>query len=279
MHPRDLRYALRSLSRARGFAIAVILTLGLGIGANTAIFSVVRAVLLKPLPHRDGERLVYLRHSIDGPGGENIVFSVPEILDFRTGAKSFGGIAEYSQMQYTLQGDNDAVRMNVGLVTGNYFDVMGLKPVIGRLTQASDDGTGVPPVMVLTHEYWNKRFGADPAIIGKQVKLDGRSVMVIGVVEPHPSFPQQMDAIMNMVISEHHTSAMMVQGRTHRMTEMIARLAPGATIQQARNEVAAVTQRVHQEFKEAYDPGSNHRVTSSPSRKFSASAPGSRCGS
>src|SRR5688572_1341947 len=96
MFLRDLKYALRSLLRARGFAIAVVLTLGLGIGANTAIFSVVRGVLLRPLPHRDGDRLVYLRHSVNGPGGEDINFSVPEILDFREGAKSLGGIAEYS---------------------------------------------------------------------------------------------------------------------------------------------------------------------------------------
>ena len=94
----ELRYALRSLARARGFAIAVVLTLGLGIGANTAIFSVVRGVLLKPLPYRDGDRLVYLRQSINGPGGEDIAFSVPEILDFRNGAKTLGGIAEYSGM-------------------------------------------------------------------------------------------------------------------------------------------------------------------------------------
>ena len=86
----NLRYAIRSLSRARGFTVAVVLTLGLGIGANTAIFSVVRGVLLKPLPHRDGDRLVYLRHSINGPGGQNVLFSVPEILDFRDGAKSLG---------------------------------------------------------------------------------------------------------------------------------------------------------------------------------------------
>ena len=109
----DLRYAVRSLSRTPGFALAVILTLGLGIGANTAIFSVVRGVLLRPLPHRDGDRLVYLRQSINGPGGENILFSVPEILDFRNSAKTLGGIAEYSQMAYTLQGDEDAVRINV----------------------------------------------------------------------------------------------------------------------------------------------------------------------
>ena len=130
----ELRYALRSLARARGFAIAVILTLGLGIGANTAIFSVVRGVLLQPLPHRDGDRLMYLRQSINGPGGENIAFSVPEIIDFRNGAKTLGGIAEYSRMTYTLQGDKEgqASRINVGLVTGNYFKVMGLSAVLGR---------------------------------------------------------------------------------------------------------------------------------------------------
>lgn len=264
MLTRDLRFAIRSLSRARGFTLAVVLTLGLGIGANTAIFSVVRGVLLRPLPHREGDQLVYLRHSINGPGGESINFSVPEILDFRNSAKSLGGIAEYSQVQYTLQGENDAVRMNVGLVTGNFFQVMGLSPVLGRLLNDGDDGTGVPPVMVLTHEYWMNRFGGDSSIIGKQVRLGGKAVEVVGVVQSAPSFPQRMDAILNMVISEHHTSAMMVHGRTHRMTEMIARLAPGATLEQARAEVATIRTRVQAEHRDSYDPGSGYRVAVIP---------------
>jgi predicted permease len=263
----DLRYAIRSLARTPGFTLAVVLTLGLGIGANTAIFSVVRGVLLRPLPHRDGERLVYLRQSIDGPGGENIVFSVPEINDFREGAKSFAGIAEYSSMTYTLEGKEEAVRMNVGLVTGNYFGVMGLSPVAGRLLNAGDDGTNVPPVMVLTHEYWMKRFGGDPRVIGTDVRLGGKAVTIVGVVQPAPTFPTRYDALLNMVMSEHHTSAMMVQGRTHRMTEVVARLAPGATIDNARAEVAAVTARVHRDFPESYDPGSNHRVAVLPFRE------------
>jgi putative ABC transport system permease protein len=260
----DIRYAVRSLSRARGFTLTVILTLGLGIGATTAIFSVVRGVLLKPLPHRDGDRLVYLRQSINGPGGENIVFSVPEITDFRTGAKTLGGIAEYSGMTYTLQGESDAVRITVGLVTGNYFQVMGLSPVLGRLLNDGDDGTKVPPVMVLTHEYWMKRFGGDRNVIGKKVRVDGKAVEIVGVVQPAPYFPTRMDALLNMVISEHHTSALMVQGRTHRMTEMIARLAPGATLAQARSEVAAIRARVQKDYPESYDPGSGYRVTVIP---------------
>jgi predicted permease len=260
----DLKYAVRSLSRARGFTLAVVVTLGLGIGANTAIFSVVRGVLLRPLPHRDGERLVYLRHSIDGPGGENILFSVPEITDFRESAKTLGGIAEYSQMTYTLEGEQDAVRVNVGLVTGNYFQIMGLAPVIGRLLNSEDDGTKVDPVMVLTHDYWMKRFKGDSSIVDKSVRFGGRQVRIVGVVQPAPYFPNRMDAILNMVISEHHTSAMMVQGRTHRMTEMIARLAPGASVEQARAEIAGIRERVQSDHKESYDPGSRFRVSLIP---------------
>ncbi|HET9983140.1 MAG TPA: ABC transporter permease [Longimicrobiales bacterium] len=264
MFVRDLRYAFRSLSRARGYTLAVVLTLGLGIGANTAIFSVVRGVLLRPLPNRGGDRLLYLRQSVNGPGGEDIAFSVPEILDFRENARTLRGIAEYSPMTYTLAGERDAVRFNVGLVTGNYFQVMGLSPVLGRLLDSRDDGTGVPPVMVLTYEYWMKRFGGDRGVVGRKVRVDGKPVTIVGVVQSAPYFPRPMDALLNMVISEHHTSALMVQGRTHRMTGMIARLAPGATLAQARAEVAGIRARVQAEYPEAYDPGSGYRVTVIP---------------
>jgi len=260
----DLRYAARSLSRAPGFALTVILTLGLGIGANTAIFSVVRGVLLRPLPHKDGDRLVYLRHSIKGPGGENVNFSVPEINDFRESSKSLSGIAEYSGMIYTLQGKQDAVRMTVGLVTGNYFKVMGLSPVAGRLLNEGDDGLNVPPVMVLTYEYWMKRFGGDPKVIGQHVRLGGKSVEVVGVVQPAPYFPRPMDGLLNMIMSEHHTSALMVQGRSHRMTEMVARLAPGATVDQARAEAATINARVVKAYPQDYDPGSEYQISVSP---------------
>jgi predicted permease len=154
--------------------------------------------------------------------------------------------------------------MNVGLVTGNYFQIMGLSPVIGRLFNNDDDGTKAAPVMVLTHDYWIKRFGGDRGIIGKPVQVDGRAVTVVGVVQPAPYFPDKVDALLNMVISEHHTSAMMVQGRTHRMTEMVARLAPGATVEQARSEIAVIRNRVQSDHRDAYDPGSGYRVTVTP---------------
>src|SRR6185312_5384717 len=124
----DFRYAVKSLWQSRAFTAVVVVTLALGIGANTAIFSVVRGVLLRPLPNRDGDRLLYLRQSVDGPAGEDIAFSVPEIRDFRAGVAALGGIAEYSPWALMLQGDrySPATRIQAGLVTGNFFDVMGL---------------------------------------------------------------------------------------------------------------------------------------------------------
>src|SRR5262249_28674970 len=170
----DLRYGFRSLRRNPGFTAVVVITLALGIGATTAIFSVVRAVLLKPLPHRDGDRLVYLRHSTDALGGENMLFSVPEIRDLREGAPAFTYIAEYSPSNPVLKGDADGATIQVGLVTGNFFDVMGRSPVLGRLPRASDDGPGVPPVTVLTHDFWIRRFGADSSIIGRRLLMSGK---------------------------------------------------------------------------------------------------------
>jgi predicted permease len=259
----DLKYATRALRHSPAFTIVVVVTLALGIGANTAIFSVVRGVLLKPLPHREGDRLVYFRHSTDAPGGANVAFSVPEVRDYRTGTTTLAGIAEYSSWFGTLRQENGAPpqSISIGLVTGNFFAVMGLSPVLGRLTSPADDGKGVEPVMVLTHEFWMNHFGGDPAIVGKKVRLDGSSITVIGVVQPAPWFPDRVDALTNMVVSPHHLSAQMTESRVHRMTEMIGRLAPNATLEQTKAEVAAIDARVQREFKNAYDPGSHFRVS------------------
>jgi putative ABC transport system permease protein len=259
----DIKYAVRALRHSPGFTLVTVLTLGLGIGANTAIFSVVRGVLLKPLPNKQGDRLIYLRHSFEGPGGSNVGFSVPEVRDFRAGAKALGGIAEYSPITLTLLGD-EAARIDIGLVTGNFFEVMGLSPVVGRLTVPSDDGSGVPAVVVLSHDFWMKRFGGDSGVIGRQIRLEAGSATIIGVLQPAPFFPQRVDGFMNMVISPHHLSAFMVTNRSHRMTEIVARLAPGASLQQARTQVATVDARVQREHPESYDAAAHYQVALIP---------------
>ena len=263
----DLRFSVRTLRRAPGFASAVVLALGLGIGANTAIFSVVRGVLLKPLPNRNGDRLVYMRQSMDGIGGEDILFSVPEVRDFRTGVPSLAGIAEYSSNTMIQRSSEGSVRWNVGLVTGNYFEVMGLSPILGRLTRPTvDDGPAASRVAVLTYECWVNRFGSDSSIVGKNISLNQQPVTVIGVLEPAPFFPDRVDAIVNLVNSEHHLSASMQQKRTHRMTQVVARMTPNATLEQTRTEVAAVYARMQRQNKEAYNTALHYRVAVMPFR-------------
>ena len=260
----DLRYALRALRRTPAFTAVVVATLALGIGANTAIFSVVRGVLLKPLPHRDGDRLIYLRQSADGPGQANVTFSVPEVRDLRSSVPSLASIAEYSTWSSIRQMTDGAERLSVGLVTGNYFDVMGLAPILGRVTGPGDDGPGVPPVAVLSYEYWLNRFGGDSTIVGKAIILAKKPVTVIGVLQPAPFFPEPVQAYLNMVNSAHHLSATMLQFRTHRMTEVVARLAPGATLVQARAQVGAVYARFQHDFPDAYEPSAHYRVALMP---------------
>lgn len=258
------RFLLRSLGRARGYAIAVILTLGLGIGANTAIFSVVRGVLLRPLPHQDGDRLMYVRQAVAAQGGANIAFSVPEINDFRESSRALAQIAEYSPITLTLVQDQDATQVDVGLVTGNYLSVMGLRPILGRPFNDADDGAGAAPVIMLAHGYWRDHFHGDSGIVGQTLRIAGRQVEVIGVLQAAPFFPGRVDGLMNMSVSEHHVSALMVQGRTHRMTEMIARLAPDVSVDQARAEVATIAGRMHAAHPETYDAASGYTVTITP---------------
>jgi predicted permease len=257
---RDVRYAARSLLRAPFFATAAVLTLALGIGANTAVFSVVRGVLLRPLPHAEGERLVYLRHSAELAGIENTVFSVPEIIDYRQ-AGALTGIAEFSANTYNLTARGEPVQVLAGIVTGNFFQVMGLRPEVGRLFDAGDDGEAADAVIVLTYDYWMSAFGGDPDVVDEVVQLGGQNATIVGVVQQVPHYPEQTDILVNMVTSPHHLSATMVHGRTHRMTEIFARLSPAATIQQAQTEVDQISSRIHAEYPESYEPAAGYTVT------------------
>ncbi len=261
-----MRYALRSLARSPGFTALVVLTLALGIGANTAVFSVLRGVLLRPLPHEDGDRLMYLRQTAQAQGLDNALFSVPEIMDYRDASTSLTGFAEFSQMPFNMLGGDEPVQVQAGIVTGNYFRVMGLDAVLGRALTEEDDGPEAAPVMLLTHEYWQNAFGADPGVLGRSLRMNGRSVTIVGVAEPAPPFPGDTDILVNMVTSPHHLDATMVHGRSHRMTEVFARLAPGATLGQAQAELDAIADRVHADHPDAYDPGAGYEITVTPLR-------------
>ncbi len=238
---RDLKIAARSLSRVPALWITVALTLALGIGANAAIFSVVRAVLLRPLANRDEDRLLYVRQSAPGIGLTNATFSIPEIQDIGKGLKTIKELGTFSAIDFTIIGLGAPREIPAGVVDGNYFDVMGLRPVLGRLLGPNDDGPNAPGAIVLTYKFWTTSLHSDPSVLGKTVRLESfagsRNAVIVGVLEPSVPYPVETEIIANVVTSPHHLSATMVTGREHRMTEVFARLAPGATLESARAEL------------------------------------------
>jgi len=256
----DLRFALRSLARAKGLAITVVVTLALGIGANAAIFSVVRGVLLRPLVNREADRLIYIRQSAPGIGVANVAFSVPELKDLRESVKSLSAFGDFSTIEFTMIGLGDPRTVRAGVVGGSYFEVMGLKPVMGRLLGPSDDGPKADGAAVLTYRFWTSAFKSDPNVIGKQVRLSDRPATIVGVLEPSVPYPQETEIIANVVTSPHHLDATMVEGRVHRMTELFGRLAPGATLDAARAELRVAHAAMVKAHPEAYEKQADFRI-------------------
>lgn len=261
---RDLKIALRSLARVRTLWITVALTLALGIGANAAIFSVVRAVLLRPLANRDEDRLLYVRQSAPGIGEANATFSIPEIKDIGTELKTVQELGTFSEIDFTIVGLGTPREIPAGVVDGNYFHVMGLRPVLGRLLTPSDDGPNAAGAVVLTYKFWRESLHSDPHVLGKTVRLESimgaRSAVIVGVLEPSVPYPVATEIIANVVTSPHHLSATMVTGREHRMTEVFARLAPGATLDAARAELQTTYAAMMSAHPEVYKPEDHFKI-------------------
>jgi predicted permease len=251
---RDIRFALRALVRAKTLTVTVIVTLALGIGANAAIFSLVRSVLLRPLVNRDADRLIYIRQTALGIATENLTFSVPEINDFKSSVTTIAAFGDFSTVDFTLIGfGNDRPRLvKAGVVNGSFFDVMGLRPVLGRVLNAADDGPKAAGAVVLTHRFWTTVLQSDPTVIGQTIRLGPGIATVVGVLEPSVPYPEETQLIANMVTSPHHLGATMNIDRRHRMTELFGRLAPGATLEAAHAELTSVHTSIMREHPEAY---------------------------
>ncbi len=256
----DLKVALRSLWRSKGLSITVILTLALGIGANAAIFSLVRGVLLRPLVNRGEDRLIYIRQDAPGYGDEDAAFSVPEVQDLKASVKSVGSFGEFSTIGFTMVGLGEPREVRAGVVDGSYFEVMGLRPVLGRLIDQHDDGPNAAGACVLTYRFWKDSLKGDPTVIGKTIRLDPRTATIIGVLEPSVQYPSQTEILVNVVTSPHHLSATMVTGRVHRMTELFGRLAPGATLDQARAELRTDYAAMVRAHPEAYPASAHYQI-------------------
>jgi putative ABC transport system permease protein len=264
---REMRIGLRSLLRARGLALTVVVTLALGIGANAAIFSVIRGVLLRPLVNRGENRLLYIRQSAQGAGSDNLTFSVPEINDLKARATTIAAFGDFSTISFTLLGMGEPRLIQAGVVGGSYFDVMGLRPVLGRLLNASDDGKDAAGAVVLTHRFWKSAFQGDSTVVGRTIQLGLQTATIVGVLEPSIPYPVETDIIANMVTSPHHQGATMNLERRHRMTELFGRLAPGASVEGSRAELTAAYTAMVREHPESYTANARFQLSVTPLRE------------
>jgi len=238
---RNVRYAWRTLRRNPGYAVLAVLTLSLGIGANTAIFTVINGVLLRPLPYANAGQIVHLDLTAAKLGPDALGLSVQEVKDYRERNHVFSSLAEYHSMTFTLLGAKDPERVMTGVVSANYFDVLGVKPVLGRLLIPADESVTAPPVLVLSYAYWMREFGGDRNIVGRTFEMNDRVHTVIGVLPSLPEFPDPDDVYMPTTSCPFRSAPTMIADRDQRMLTAFARLKPGVSLAQANTDLAAVS--------------------------------------
>ena len=259
----DLRFGARTLLRSPGPALVAILTLGLGIGANTAIFSAVHAVLLKPLPYENGDRIVTLRQQAPRAGFLDVAFSVPELTDYRAQNHTLDAIVEYHNMAFILLGRKEPERVLTGVVSWNFFDVFGLKPLLGRPFRAEDEQPGAPPVLLLSYDYWIHSFGGDPTVVGKTYRMNDKLHTVVGVLPPVPQFPDENDVYMPTTACPFRSDPMMMANRKDRMMQAFGLLKPGISDRQAQADLSGVATNLQKSYADVYPANLDYSVRAS----------------
>ena len=251
----DLRYAARTLGRAPAYTVVAVLTLALGIGANTAIFSVIHGVLLKDLPFANGDRVVRLKQPVAAADIDDAGFSVQEVADLGARSRSLESVVEFHSMSFNLLRRGDPQRVQTGVVSSNYFDALGVRPLVGRTFRPEEDQPGAAPVVVLSYRFWRERLGGDTAIVGKTVEMTDRLHTVIGVLPPLPAFPNENDVYMPTSSCPFRSSDIWRTSRTIRALTVFGVMRPGVELESVRNDLRAVASGIHTEHPESYPTG------------------------
>ena len=249
---RDIRHSVRALRRRPGFTMVAVLTMALGIGANTAVFSVVYGVLIRPLPFTNGDRLVVIRQAATKAKITDMSFSVKEIIDYRTQSHTLDQVVEHHSMSFLLLGGDEPFRVSTGVVSPNYFDVLGVKPVMGRTFVEDDDKPEGQAVLVLTNAFWKEHLGGDPNVIGRVFRMNDKEHTVIGVLSPIPQYPAKNDIYMPTSHCPFRSNQMHRESRDMRMMDVFGRLKPGVTEAEARADLALVASHLEQTYPESY---------------------------
>jgi putative ABC transport system permease protein len=251
----DLRYAGRALRRNPGFTLVAALTLALGIGANTAIFSVINGVLLRPLPYPNPGRLVRVFTSFRGSGTERYAVSQPEFMDYKGLTQVFENAAAFSGTSLTLTGDGEPERLRGMAATYDLLPVLGIKPLYGRNFEPREGREGVEPVVIVTHELWQNRFGGDRSLLGRALQINGRSRRVVGILAPG------VTAYRAQAFIPHYINPDSLAGRATNYLSVVARLQPGISVERAKTELEVLTRRTGEEFKTTYPSSMGYSAT------------------
>jgi len=257
----DVRYGMRSLRRNPGFALVIVITMALGIGANTAIFSVVNGVLLRPLPYKDGDKLVVLHQGqgdVANPAND-LGFSPQEIVDYRQ-ARSLSDVVEFHQMTFNLLGRAEPERLQTGVVSANYFDVLGVQPLFGRTFVAADDEPGAPAVLVLSHKYWERSFGADPKVVGQVFRMNDRPHTVVGVLPAVPQYPADVDIYMPTSACPFRSSQRALTTRGFRLMTAFARVRPDVDMRKSQADLDILAAQLQGQYKADYPTDGFHAL-------------------
>ncbi len=249
----NFRFALRRLRKNPGFTVVAVLTLALGIGANSAMFSIVNAVLLRPLPYRDPQRLMLLAER--WPQFPRLSLSYLNYKDWRDQSHSFEAIGAVRNNVMTMTGGTEAERLPTQNVTANLFDLLGIKPELGRTFSDAEDKPGAPPVAVISHSLWERRFSSSPSVLSQTITLDNQNYSIIGVMPPRFEILQQVADV--MLPFEPWARTLPDDRSWHPGILPIARLKPGVSLEQARSEIAVIAKRLEEQY-----PETNTNVTS-----------------
>ncbi|HXT85600.1 MAG TPA: ABC transporter permease [Verrucomicrobiae bacterium] len=259
----DCAYAFRMMRANRGFTAIAVLTLAFGIGANAAIFSVVHSVLLQPLPYKKGQQLIYIRQQATKLGVDDAGWSVPSVLDFRAQNHTLSSLVEYHHMSFILYKHGDPDRVKTGVVSWNYFDAFGITPILGHSFLSRDDEIGAPAVALLSYEYWQRKFGGDPDVVGKSFEMNDRIHTVVGVLPPIPQYPDENDMYMPTADCPSRSSKAMREDRSVGMVNVFGRLKPGMTLAQAQADLSTVAAHLQAEHPKDYPVASGYGVKAS----------------
>jgi len=253
----DARYAFRSLRRSPGFTAVVVLTLALGIGASTAIFSIVDAVLLRPLPYPEPGRLARITSELRGFGATDTGVAPPELADYQSHTDLFSGVAGLLPVSANVTGGDVPDRVDMLLVSWNYFSILGVAPALGRIFGPTDETPGVANLAVVSDGYWRRRLGGDPRAVGRTITIDGDAVQVVGVMPAgfrHPGRTSRNDVDVWSPVGYRGPASAPSERSRRRLAGCLARLQPGVTVEQAQARLDDYGAGVRREFTAEYPP-------------------------